>query len=226
VGPSAGRRGELRDDTGALDRERIVAAALAIVDTEGVDALSMRRLARAMNAAPMSLYRHVRDKDELLDLLVEALAQRLPTLSPTESWQHTILTAMRSVRRLLVDHPGLAGLLTSRLFLSPTVVQAIDTTLAALRRAGLTEEDAARTLPALWMLTFGATFSEQSMVGRAHGEGLEAFRRRFTEQARQAATDHPGLAAAAERWVQLSDEELFEQGMALMLAGIAARAAA
>jgi TetR/AcrR family transcriptional regulator, tetracycline repressor protein len=196
-----------------------------MVDAEGVDALTMRGLARALGVAPMSLYRHVRDKEELLDLLVEELAERLPTPCPTESWQQTLLTVMRSVRRLLVDHPGLAQLLTSRMFRLPSVVQAIDLSLGALRRAGLGEREAARIVPALWMLTFGLTVTEQSLAGRREDETSEQFRQRFALEVRDGAAGPSAVAVAAGTWAEFDEDEVFEQALALLLAGIAARAA-
>lgn len=217
----------MTEDAGPLGRDRIVAAALGIVDTGGVEALSMRRLARALGTAPMSLYRHVRDKDELLELVVDALASRLPLPPDDAPWEETIAESLRAMRRILLDHPGMVSFVTHRALFTSSVLDTLERMLTALRQAGLSEREAARCYSTLWSLTLGSVLLEQSVVQSfADSTDAEEERRRVAAAAAAAAGDsHPTVAAAARHWVDMDRDEAFEEGLATLLAGIRQRAA-
>ena len=97
-----------------LTRDRIVEAAIALVDEEGPDALTMRAVAQRLGAGTMSLYRHVPGREELLDLVLAAMATEVPVTPPTGDWRMDLAAIARDVRTGLVRRPHLTVLLTSR----------------------------------------------------------------------------------------------------------------
>jgi AcrR family transcriptional regulator len=108
--PRARASGRPRGSDATLSKERIVAAAIAVADKEGPEALSMRRVATELDVATMSLYRHVRDKNDLLDLMMDtSFAEwRLPPAQPGDNWQEVLASAAREMWRILRRHLWIA----------------------------------------------------------------------------------------------------------------------
>src|ERR687896_123729 len=101
-----------------LSEERIVEAALALVEREGWDGLSMRRLAQELDVWPMAVYRYFRDKDELLDAMLGAAADGV-TIPPARGpWRKQMSDLLREVRRTLGTHSSALGLPVGRVLLS------------------------------------------------------------------------------------------------------------
>src|SRR5205807_8274563 len=99
---------------GALSRERIVEAAVGLIDGEGLDALSMRRLGAALGVEAMSLYRHFPSKAALLEAVVARLLAELPVPAPTAArWQDAFRALARAYRVLLTRHPNAIPLLAT-----------------------------------------------------------------------------------------------------------------
>src|SRR5260370_7705943 len=124
---------------GGVTADDVLAAAMAIADREGVDALTVRRAAEACGLSPMGLYRHVRDKDDLLDRVVDAVVgPGLQDLQASGPWDQQMADLFRNLRRLLLDHPGVALLCVLR----PTPVVGVAPfyarMLAALAEGGFT----------------------------------------------------------------------------------------
>src|SRR5260370_9974555 len=100
---------------GGVTVDDVVAAAIDIVDREGVDALTIRRVAEACGLSPMGLYRHVRDKDDLLDRAVDAvLGPGLQDLQASGPRDHQVADLFRNLRRRPPDHPGIPALRVPR----------------------------------------------------------------------------------------------------------------
>lgn len=218
---------------GGLDRERIVDAALDVLSTEGLEALTMRRLARRLGTAPMSLYRHVDGKAELLALVVERIAESLPAVDAGGPWDVTVRETLGAIRRLLVLHPGIGVAVTSEALFTPSVLAAVEGLLGALRGAGLDEREAARTFVVLWNYTFGGAMVEQSLLpasaaGSPPNQDAEALlsgqRDRIVTALRLQAGQAPQVHAATAHWLEFESEEAFETGLDLLLAGIEATA--
>src|SRR5580693_10792608 len=103
-----------------LTRERVVAEALTVIGADGAAALSMRALAARLGVVPGALYRHVRSKEQLLDLVVDGvLAETDTRVGSTLSWTEQVKTLAHRLRAVLEDHPGIAGLLKTRDPLGP-----------------------------------------------------------------------------------------------------------
>ncbi len=97
-----------------LSREHAVASAIAILDESGAAALTMRGVARAMDVPLMSLYRHVRSKDDLEDAIVQTLISGIPPPGRSPSWESHLRSWARAYRAMVRAHPGAAPLLASR----------------------------------------------------------------------------------------------------------------
>src|SRR5690242_7722309 len=119
-----------------LSRERILAAAGEIAEHEGLEALSMRRLAQELDVWPMSVYRYFQDKDALLDSLAAAAAGELGRAPTSGSWREQIVALLDDARRSIESSSGIGGRLP-RAFLSPDALRLSEAAMAILLDAGL-----------------------------------------------------------------------------------------
>lgn len=125
------------DPVARLDRAEIIRVAIELLDRDGFDAFSMRKLAAALNMKSPSLYWHVRSKDELFDLLIDAVWGKCPL--PTDSdanWDERLATLALDLRQVLLAHPAVARLLPGRTPLGPNGLRFADHIVGTLRRAG------------------------------------------------------------------------------------------
>jgi len=123
--PATGRRP-------ALTREQILAAAVAIIDADGVEALTMRRLGQALDRDPMAIYRHTPDKDALLDGVVEHVAAELITTREPDSngngnWEAELRRTAHTFRRVALAHPHVLPLLLTRPLSGPLALRPLGT---------------------------------------------------------------------------------------------------
>lgn len=119
-----------------LSRERMVAEALRIADREGVDGLSMRRLAAELGAGAMSLYHYVANKDELLDAMIDVVFGEIELPPEDDDWQDAMRRRSRSARDVLARHPWAIALMESRTTPGPANLRHREAVTARLRRAG------------------------------------------------------------------------------------------
>jgi len=164
-----------------LTKDSIFAAALEIIDAEGADALSMRRLATALGVKAMSLYHHVPNKQALLDGVVElSLRAQAPSSPPSPRWQDAVTEAVRGFRRALVAHPNVLPLMAAHPPTTPGATQVyIEGPLRFLVAQGFSDEDASQLFEAVFALSFGhALLSTNYPVVKA--EGVPAVE--FTEE--------------------------------------------
>jgi AcrR family transcriptional regulator len=127
----------------SLTRRRILRAALDLIDREGLDALSMRKLGGALGVEGMALYRHVGNKERLLDGVVELLLEELELPAPgSASWADSWIALARSYRRLARSHPGAFRLLALSSLSTAVRFERAQAPLAILRDAGFDEQRA------------------------------------------------------------------------------------
>jgi TetR/AcrR family transcriptional regulator, tetracycline repressor protein len=126
-----------------LDRDEVVRVALQLLDEVGLDGLTMRSLAERLGVRAASLYWHLRDKDELADLLVEAINAELPDPTPGLPWRQQLEEQAWAWRQVLLRHRDAARLAMGRFVVRPVTLRRIEMVLATLRQAGLTPEDTA-----------------------------------------------------------------------------------
>lgn len=119
-----------------LSRDLVLDAAVRLADADGLDGLSMRRLAKAVGAEAMSLYYHVPNKDDLLAGMLDRVLDEMVPAEPSENWRASVKTAMVSRRAVLQRHPWAADLQLRTLSLSPARLRHMEGLLAALHAGG------------------------------------------------------------------------------------------
>ncbi|HEY7202292.1 MAG TPA: TetR/AcrR family transcriptional regulator, partial [Candidatus Dormibacteraeota bacterium] len=139
-----------------LSRDAIVTAAEAIVARDGIDALTMRRVARELRSSPMALYRHVRDKDELLVLLLDRLVDQLPRPALPDDPRARLVTLWRLLHDGLDRDPWVVEVLVKGHLMARSVLWVMEEILAAFVAAGLTHRQAVAAYRATWQFTVGA----------------------------------------------------------------------
>ncbi len=223
--PLQGRR-----DTGPrepLSRERIVEAAIRVLDADGLAGLSMRRVAHELDSGVMSLYRHVAGREELLDLVLDELTADVAPPGASGEWRADLSALARDIRAVLLRRRDLTLLLTARLGLGRAALTALDRTIGIFLRAGFPARDAVRANHALGMYVAGsATWEAVGLDGETDAAARAALG--AASAARLAALPAgtlPNLVATAGELYAGSGEERFEYGLAMLLDGFAARLA-
>lgn len=138
-----------------LSRDTVVDAAEALVAREGIDALTMRRLADELDSSPMALYRHVHDKDELLLLLLERRAAELPQPTLPADPKGQLVALFTLLYDGLSESPWIVEVLAKGDLVAPSVLPVIDRILAAFASAGLSPERTAAAYHVAWRYTVG-----------------------------------------------------------------------
>ena len=150
-----------------LSRETVLAAARRIADDEGVDRLTMRRLAGELGVMPNALYTYIPDKDALLDALLDDLLAGIDSGDPAEGdWRDGLVRVMDSSRRLLLAHPRLAPVFLARPGVGPNAARLGELTFELLRRGGLEGERAVEAFRILLIYSLGfAAFQAPRLQG-------------------------------------------------------------
>jgi AcrR family transcriptional regulator len=207
----------------ALSRERVVAEALAVISTDGAEALSMRALARRLGVVPGALYRHVRSKEQLYDLVLDAvLAEVDCQADPGTPWAAQVTALARRLRAVLENHPGVAALLKAREPVSPASLAVAEAFLAPLIAAGLPGRRAALAFRLVYDYTVGFALgdptspAEQRLRDTATRQELHGFLRSLP------ANRFPTLAAyGIYAWANDRDQR-FDAGLDTLFRGLQA----
>ena len=120
----------------ALTRERILEVAVALADEGGVESISMRRIAQELGVVPMALYKHVANKDELLDGMIDVVVAEIDPPREGVAWQVAIRERILSARRALLRHRWASRVIESRGEPTPTVIAYMDSMMGVLRAGG------------------------------------------------------------------------------------------
>jgi AcrR family transcriptional regulator len=192
-----------RGERAGITRAQVLTTALALVDRDGLAALSMRRLADELGVEAMTLYHHVANKDALLDGLVERLLDDASAI-PDSDWPDALRTYAWALRAALLRHPAVLPLALSRPARTPAVLSVVERSLELLTRSGFTLGDALHLVNALTVFAVGHATAE---VAVPEGAPLPSF------------AGFPLLERAAEEGVGTSDEERFELAVDALLAG-------
>src|SRR3954469_11882008 len=123
-----------------LNRDRVLQAAVALADRSGIDALSMRGLAQDLGVVPMALYKHVADKDELLDGMVDVVLTEIDAPDPTLDGKTALRSRLLSARQVVLRHPWARKAIESRTRRTPTVLAYMDSVTGMFRAAGFSPD--------------------------------------------------------------------------------------
>jgi AcrR family transcriptional regulator len=205
----------------SLTREQVVAEALTVIGVDGVDALTMRALATRLGVVPAALYRHVRNKEQLHDLVLDGvLAEVDCEIDHRPAWTERVKELAYRLRTVLENHPGVAGLLKTRDPLGPHSLALAEAFLAALQGAGLPERETALAFCLIYDYTLGfalgspVSVNEQRVKDAGTRKKLHAFLRSLP------ADRFPTLVALGEHvWLDNRDER-FAAGLDTLVAGL------
>lgn len=165
-----------------LSKERVLRQALALADSEGIDALSMRRLGRELDAGAMSLYHHVGSKEELLDGMVDLVFAEIHLPEGRGDWQAAMRARAVSAREVLARHPWAITLMDSRTTPGPANLRHHEAVTASLRKAGFSVRMATH---ANWLLDsyiYGFALQEASLPFADAGELADMIHEVFLPQ--------------------------------------------
>ena len=206
-----------------LTRERVVSEAVTVIGAHGVDALSMRALATRLGVVPGALYRHIRNKEQLYDLVLDGvLAEVDHEVDHSLAWTERVKTLAHRLRAVLESHPGIAGLLKTRDPLGPHSLALADAFLAQLHEAGLPERQTGLAFSLLYDYTLGFALSSPTSINEQRVRDA-ATRRRLHAFLRSLPPDRfPALVALGEYvWVDNRDQR-FTAGIDTLLDGLEA----
>ncbi len=150
-----------------LSRERVLRAALELVDAEGVEALTMRRLGRELGIEAMSLYGYVRSKQDLIEGVVEQVFREMPLIVPGPGdWQDRVRHHAAAYRQVLLAHPNAVRLVAGRPLVTEGTAAFVESALALLRSLGLDLVTADRVLGVIAGFTLGLVAEQVGNLGR------------------------------------------------------------
>ncbi|MFJ9074623.1 TetR/AcrR family transcriptional regulator C-terminal domain-containing protein [Streptomyces sp. NPDC102278] len=154
--PEAGRRAP-------LNRERVLRAAIALADEGGVESLSMRKLAQELGVVPMALYKHVPNKERLLDGMVDTVVARIDFPASGSGWKDAVRGRVLSARRVLVRHRWAARVIESRTGPTPAVLEYLDAMIGTFRDGGFSVDLTHHAMHAMGSRLLG--FSQELFEG-------------------------------------------------------------
>jgi AcrR family transcriptional regulator len=217
----------------ALSRERIVAEAIRLLDAEGVDALSMRTLGARLGAGATSLYRHVATKDELIELVVDAVygEWEVPEVTRRAGWRAAAVETAYGLRATLLRHSWMASVLgqAGLAYLGPNLMRVSERVLAVFQNGGFSPEEADRAMNTLVAYVLGIATSETAYLavlartGKSEREYVDS----LWPVAERAVQEHPrlreGYAAQRGKDPRQTREDAFDYGVQRVLDGLATR---
>lgn len=197
----------------SLTQDQIAAAALAVVDRDGLAALSMRAVAAELGMGTMSLYRYVTDRGQLEDLIVDRVLTGVDLTPPPGPWQRRLATLAERVRAALAEHPAMVPLTFTRRHGSAGTLRFGERVLEILTEAGFTGRGRVIALRSVNAYIVGAI--QQEHLGALSGPGTAAL-------AALPAEEYPHLTENASTARGVPPDEEFGQGLDLLLRGLEA----
>lgn len=209
--------GRTQGTSAGLDRERIAATAVRLVDRDGLEKFGIRRLAKELGVDPMSIYHHVKGKAALLDAMSEAvLAEITVAAGAADGWEKIARDTAHGYRDMAYGHPRLFPLLVTRAQTSPVALAALERLVTAMRRAGLPDRVVADTPGVLFGFLNGHLLARTSAEPR-DGEPAPV--------PRIDAAAHPTMAAVLPLLADFGTVAEFDRMLDAVLAGLRAQAA-
>ena len=214
-------------DKAGLAPGMIARRAIALADAEGLEAVTIRRLARELGVTPMALYWHFRNKDELLDAMAASLFKEIdPAVEESDTWQEQLRAVLVSLIEALGAHPAVAPLVTSRTVSTEASLRATETLLDILRRGGFSPVEATQIARHALNTVANLAGASPGVVSVDDAAGMDDARR----EARQVLTSLPPerfprlVEAAGPLSEGVARDAYIAFGLDLLLAGIEAMA--
>jgi AcrR family transcriptional regulator len=216
-----------------LTRDAIVAAALELLDADGLDGVSMRRVAQKLGTGPASLYQHVGNKDELLELVLDRVCADVEVPAPgagPDGWQEPLKELLRRMRRVVGAHNDLAYVMLARVPTGPNTLAGAEGMLRILHEGGISDRLAAQAVDMLGLFVASVTY-EDAIRRRTIGTFEEA--EQYIQQVRAYFESLPperfprlvAMAGVLTSFAEGEEDAGFEFALDVQIRGIAARAA-
>ena len=207
---------------GAITREALTAAGLAVLRREGLDALSMRKVAAELGVRAASLYYHVQDKEQLLDLLADSMTWDTRKLAGGGDWADCLRDSAHGYYRYLHANRDAARLMAGRRTPGPNLTNLLDSMLGRLHAAGFTDADAARATLLIATFVQGYVLQEQQPKAplAAPGKSASAV---SGERRTTTADTHPHIASLKAVMAGDDTRDLFEFGVERIIDGMRTR---
>lgn len=193
----------------SLTTERLTAATLTVIDRDGLDALTMRAVAKELGMATMSLYRYVTDKDELEVMVVDHVLTTVNLTVPPGAWQKRLTDLLTRISETVAKHPAAVPLLLRHRHSAPTSLIQIEAMLAILTKAGFTGEKRAIAQRTLLAYTFGTL--QNNHYSPLNGPGTKAMATQ---------TQLPLLTETAKTAQKIPQKKEFQKGLEIILKGL------
>jgi AcrR family transcriptional regulator len=198
-----------------LTKDRVLRAALALADEHGIGALTMRRLGTELGVEAMALYKHVANKDEILDGIVELVVGEVELPAEGADWRAAMRMRAESARHVLGRHSWAIGLLESRGSMGPATARYLNAILGSLRGAGFSIEGAVHAFWLIDCFVYGHVIQEANLPFASSSEAGAS----LAAAPREVTDEFPNLAEVMEhaRTSEYSVDTEFEYGMDLIL---------
>lgn len=199
-----------------LSQESIVEAAERVLQADGPDGLSMRRLAKELDSTPMAVYHHVRDKDELLLLVLEAHARHIPRLDLPADPRERLLASATMLYEVLAERPWIVEVLATDPLVVPSAMPLVEIMMAAAVSYGCTPQQAVDVYRTIWYYIVG------NLVLRAHRQRREGTGALDQDEAlnQLSADELPTVMAVADQWSELSGHDTHRLGLTAIVNGL------
>ncbi|MFF8811577.1 TetR/AcrR family transcriptional regulator [Streptomyces pactum] len=204
-----------------ISREEIIGTARRIVAEEGVGRLTMRRLATEVGSTPMALYHHVRDKEELLVLLLDDYATRtLRRPELPDDPRERVVAAATAIHEALAACPWIVEVLTADDLMSTSALWFVEQIVDGLVACGLSPDRAVHGYRAIWYYTAGEIVVRTTAARRRADDDRATYREQVFAGLDPA--ELPRLAQVADRWAPLTAEDTYQDGLRALVGGLTA----
>src|SRR5919201_1299415 len=207
-----------------LNREAIVDVALAIVDEEGLEGLSMRNVAERLATGPASLYAHVANNDELMELVCDLVLAEVHVQKPDKRrWEEQLKDALRQLYDVLVAHRDIAFVSMARVPIGPNMLRVAEGMLAILRAGGVSDRVAPLRMDFASLAVTSPAYEDPLSPADASNEDIEAYYQRVTDYMASLPVERfPNLVAMARPMTEPDPDERLEFAFDVLVQGIAA----
>jgi AcrR family transcriptional regulator len=203
-----------------LTREVVLREALALLDDEGFEALTMRRLSERLGVVPMALYRHVANKDDLIIGVIDLAVSLVPIPSTELDWRTGLHVLAHSIRRTMLQHPGIVGPVVTQPALGVHALVIGEYGLAVMRNAGFAPDDAQRGPNTVLAYTLGFVALEVPRLGQLENARSGVPSGLDTAYDQLPIEIFPHTVEVRPRAEELVSETQFEYGLQRILDGI------